>query len=132
MVPQIPKLPYLGFYLSVFPISSPFIICTILASIFMCSNGPFWLHLGPSALFLVSRVCPKYTICHISASIYPFDPISSPFLICRIGSSILMLCQWIQDGLTEFWFFCTVFVCQSYPKRGIDAARSCGHHFREC
>ena len=131
MVPQIPKLSYLGFYLSVFPhlftiphLYNPCKYFYVLEWAVLAAFGTFFIR--------VSMVCPKYTNCHISAYIYPFDPISSPFLICRIGSSILMLCKWIQDGLTEFWFFCTVFVCQLYPKRGIDAARSCGHRLREC
>ena len=86
------------------PISSPFLICMILASIFMrCKwlwNGSFWPHFGSSALFLC-QPSPKYTNCHISAYIHPIDPISSPFLICRIRSIIFMRCKWLWNGL--FW-----------------------------
>ena len=97
IIPQIHKLPYLGFY-------STFLIWMSLASIFMCCKrlwaGSFCLHFGSSALFCVSTY-PKYPNRHISASIHLFDPISSPFLICTILLSILMCCKWLWAG--SFW-----------------------------
>jgi hypothetical protein len=49
------------------PISSPFLICRILASIFIHFRwlwvGLFWLHFGPSALLCVSIVLQKRYWC---------------------------------------------------------------------
>jgi hypothetical protein len=49
----------------------------------------------------VCQPYPKYSNCHILASICPFDPISSPFLICMILASILMRCKRLWAG--SFW-----------------------------
>ena len=61
-------------------------------------------HNSPQSIHLYCFVCPpspKYTNCHISAFIHPFDPISSPFLICTILASIFMCCKWLWNG--SFW-----------------------------
>ena len=60
----------------------------------------------------------KYPNYHILTSIHPFDPISSPFLICMSLACILMRCERLWAGLFWLYFgpsalFC---VCQSSPK----------------
>ena len=50
---------------------------------------------------LVRQSHPKYPNCHISASICPFDPISSPFVIYRIRSIIFIRSKRLWDG--SFW-----------------------------
>jgi hypothetical protein len=59
------------------PISSPFLIFMILASISMCCkrlrDGLFWLHFRPSALFCVSMVpqIPKLPYLGLYLSVWP-------------------------------------------------------------
>ena len=73
--------------------------------VFLCVvNGFGTAHFGCILHLLhcfMRQSSPKYPNCHILASIHPFDPISSPFLICMILSSIFMRCRWLWVGL--FW-----------------------------
>ena len=64
----------------------------------------------------VCQLSPKYPNCHISASIHPFDPISSPFLIwmsLKYFYGMKMALGWIV--LAEFWPFCTVLFVDCPP-----------------
>ena len=92
------------------PISSPFLICMIPASIFMlCKliwDCLFWLHFGPSALFCVSieSQIPKLT--YLGSRLF-----TSPHLYDLVN--ILIHCKWLWDR--SFWlhFGCSALFCVS-------------------
>ena len=62
---------------------------------------------------IVCQPSPKYTNCHISASIHVFDPISSPFLICMSLVSIYMRCKRLWFGSFFLHFGPSALLCVS-------------------
>ena len=109
------KLCHNNSYSKIYFLLFPIFCKTELSLLFRPFYAAFSLQLttiNTSALF-VRQSYPKYPNCHISASICPFDPISSPFLICMILASIFMRCKLLWDW--SFWlhFYPSALFCVS-------------------